>query len=498
MRILYKLFLVGLIAFGTSCSNDDPSVAGATTEPNTLQQASTSNDSGDVVTNPEPDTPSVAQLTDEQKAILVKAFSSCVDSGGIVLNNDSPDSFPDTVYEEFLKLAYPFHTKASESFWLRSKDDRRGCDVAVFPEETGVVAHMSFNSSVSYAGSQKIKSGTYASKLIEVDGVPVIVKSVGDARYWGYNVTCSEYLKQFEESCIESNGVFKDFGDGCRESILNLACTMLAPEGMDAETIVASFTEEYQGVCKEDSIRYAPFDDENGAIQACYGYGTIDENGNSTSYSSCDQVEDPNDSESGQLDSEWFEWHNSLTQTFDAYTAQFNDFTGDTIKGKVFGNDTVVGLVMRKSYEELTFKDGLAYNTFPSAEVASPYREEGVYPLPDSLIGVFFPEIANYVLRGTTYWIIVLKDVGAKGHVLQDISLEKIHVVDILKSGDSCPEDTTVYYSTYLIKGSPEWDVSGKQIVREPYVSPLWNCDDPESIQRIEPYGEWINKYDFI
>ena len=495
MKSLYKLFLVGLVAFGASCSSDDPSVAGATTEPNTLQQASSSNDSNDVGTNPEPDTPFVAQLTDEQKAILVKAFDSYVDSGSLVWMSDDSGSSPDTSYEEILKLAYPFHTKAGESFYYRSKDNRRQCDVVVFPEESGVQVREAFNSSVTYAGSQKIKSGVFASKLIEVDGVPVIVKSVGEARYWGYNVTCSEYLKQFEESCIEANGVFKDFGDGCRESILNLACSMLAPEGMDVETIVASFTEEYQGVCKEDSIRYAAFEDENGAIQACYGYGAVDGNGNSISYSSCNQVEDSYDSVSARLSQEW---HDSLTRTFDAYTAQFNDFTPDTINGGVFGIDSAVSLIKRKFYEELTFKDGLAYNTFPSAEVASPYKEEGIYPLPDSLIGTFFPEIANHVRSGTAYWVIVLKDVGAKGHVLQEISLEEIHVVDILKSGDSCPEDTTVYYSTYLIKGSPEWDVSGKQIVREPYVSPLWNCDDPESIERIEPYGEWIDKYGFI
>ena len=490
MKSLYKLFLVGLVAFGASCSSDDPSVAGATTEPNTLQQASSSNDSNDVGTNPEPDTPFVAQLTDEQKAILVKAFGSYVDSGSLVWMNDDSGSSPDTSYEEILKLAYPFHTKASESFIHRSKDDRMDCDIAVFPEESGVQVREAFNSSVTYAGSQKIKSGVYASKLIDVDGVPVIVKSVGDARYWGYNVTCSEYLKQFEESCIEANGVFRDFGDGCRESILNLACSMLAPEGMDAETIVASFTEDYQGVCKEDSIRYAAFEDENGAIQACFGYGTVDLSGNSSSYSSCGQVEDSYDSVSARLSQEW---RNSLTRTFDAYTAQFNDFTPDTINGGVFGIDSGVSLVMRKFYEELTFKDGLAYNTFPSAEVASSYKEEGIYPLSDSLIGVFFPEIANHVRSGTAYWVIVLKDVGAKGHVLHEISLEEVHVVDILKSGDSCPEDTAVYYSTYLIKGSSEWDVSGKQIVREPYVSPLWNCDNPESMEQIEPYGEWIN-----
>ena len=80
--------------------------------------------------------------------------------------NDDSGSSPDISYEEILKLAYPFHTKASESFIHRSKDDRMDCDIAVFPEESGVQVREAFNSSVTYAGSQKIKSGVYASKLI--------------------------------------------------------------------------------------------------------------------------------------------------------------------------------------------------------------------------------------------------------------------------------------------------------------------------------------------
>ena len=90
-----------------------------------------------------------------------------------------------------------------------------------------------------------------------------------------------------------------------------------------------------------------------------------------------------------------------------------------------------------------------------------------------------------------------MKDIGAKGHALNKIDASGIYVRDILKSGESCPEDADEYYSVYLIRGSTEWDISEKNIVRSTFVSPLWNCDDSESIERIEPYGEWTNRDGF-
>ena len=117
----------------------------------------------------------------------------------------------------------------------------------------------------------------------------------------------------------------------------------------------------------------------------------------------------------------------------------------------------------------------------------------------------FFPEAARcpYVFdapqrHSQIYYIIVLKDVGAKGHILNKVDVSGIYVRDILKSGENCPEDTTEHYSVYLIRGAAEWDVSDKQIIRETYVSTLWNCDDPESLERIEPYGEWTSRDGFI
>ena len=43
-----------------------------------------------------------------------------------------------------------------------------------------------------------------------------------------------------------------------------------------------------------------------------------------------------------------------------------------------------------------------------------------------------------------------------------------------------------------LLANSPDWDVLGRPIVKTTYVSDNWNCDKPETLAKIEPYGEWI------
>ena len=74
-----------------------------------------------------------------------------------------------------------------------------------------------------------------------------------------------------------------------------------------------------------------------------------------------------------------------------------------------------------------------------------------------------------------------------------------IYVTDIVKSGSSCPEDTTVYYPIILLADSPDWDGLNHPIVKTTYASDKWNCDKPESLTKIEPYGEWIisTMYDY-
>ena len=44
-----------------------------------------------------------------------------------------------------------------------------------------------------------------------------------------------------------------------------------------------------------------------------------------------------------------------------------------------------------------------------------------------------------------------------------------------------------------LLADSPDWDVLNRPIVKTTYVSDNWNCDKPETLDKIEPYGEWID-----
>lgn len=80
-------------------------------------------------------------------------------------------------------------------------------------------------------------------------------------------------------------------------------------------------------------------------------------------------------------------------------------------------------------------------------------------------------------------------------YILRDIDDEKIRITDIVKSGDACPEDTTVHNSTYLVRGGKDWNLQEKPIVKKTFVSPLWNCENPENLEQIEPYGEWVYRY---
>ena len=100
--------------------------------------------------------------------------------------------------------------------------------------------------------------------------------------------------------------------------------------------------------------------------------------------------------------------------------------------------------------------------------------------------------------KNGTYYIVVIKDTGAKGHFLRSVGGDNIRITDIVKSGDTCPEDTTVHYSVYLVRGAADWNIVEKTITRETYESPLWNCDEPESLEQIEPYGEWVYPYGVI
>ena len=478
MKSMGKIILAGLAAFGAACSNDasvEPDVSGATTEPSTSP---------------------TAQLTEEQKAVLEKSFYSLLDT--IIAVPDNVDDMgieldPKTVAQ--YKLMYPFFGIIPDTtFAYPSLDGRRKCNVSTFSAELGMEFSQSLDTGNVYYSdtyNKKHYSSTIAIKVLDVDGDSVVMETVGSTTYWGYDASCSEFLTRFKQSCTASNGIFKDFEDGCRNLNLSLACSMIIPEGKTPGEVIDSLTGEYKNACREDSLKYAAVDDDKNAPKGCSGGGSVGENGEVAYYSDCPL---PEDNFNAELDSLNRIWRTNLSRTFDAYQKQFAVY-----------EDVVDGMVYLRHYPELVFGDGSAYNTFPDAAEARPYKNEGIYRLPDSLVSVFFPEAARcpYVFdapqrHSQIYYIIVLKDVGAKGHILNKVDVSGIYVRDILKSGENCPEDTTEHYSVYLIRGAAEWDVSDKQIIRETYVSTLWNCDDPESLERIEPYGEWTSRDGFI
>lgn len=493
MKSVNKIILAGLAALWTACSNDasvDSDLSGATTEPNSSK---------------------TAELTEEQKAILNKSFYSLVDKqkAKVVLNNDS-DSLIEVIIDqptlvidsetiEVLKLMFPFSTKSDTGFYYRSRDNRWTCHTYSFPQESGALMELKYDArAFSVGGSGQFYAGTFATRIVEVDSVPVIMKTVGGANYWGYGVSCAEFLEEFKDSCSASNGIFKDFGDGCNSLGLNLACSMLVPEGMNVDDMAKSNTEQYLNECKEDSVRYEPYINEDFGLYGCEDQSGSDNDGIEYYRGTCYPIDaDPS------LDSLSKEWQKGVTRTFKAYSEQFEVF--DRINDGHMESHVHPDLVFGDSR---TYSKFVSYNTFPSdvsEELQEVYRKEGVYHLPDSLLGVFFPKVAESptafkVLErdNETYYMIVLKDVGAKGHVLRNIGDYGIRITDVVKSGDACPEDTAIYYSAYLVRGAVDWDILEKEITRKTHVSTAWSCDDPESLERIEPYGEWVYPYGVI
>ena len=493
MKTANKIILSGLAAFLMSCS-DDLTSTGATTEPNSSQKA---------------------ELTDEQKDILAKSFYTLVDSTKLdslkaVLGTDiTVDN-----YEYF--GANPIHIKNDQIFSFPSKDGRKVCDVVTFSQEggadrKGVLRAMSYDVHGSSCYMKKNMSNEKAwaevcsgekdyafahsaetyrmTKIVDVDGVPIVMNTVGSdwqRQFWGYGVSCGEYLKEFKQSCNASNGLFLDLGDACNMNRLSLACASFIPEGKTTDEVLNSYTEAYKIQCLEDSINYAPYDDENYVYHDPYSDSLF-----------MDSL--------SRVDKLVYEWQMVQKQSMRAYKWQFSIV------------DSTVGVegewnhyyYQEREDDELELKHanslGLAYNTLPDTKIADAYREEGVYVLPDSLVAEFFPTLATYPtgLDGLKwyppeiFYIIVLKDVGAKGHLLTNFDANGIYVTDIVKSGN-CPEDTTVHYSVFLLMDSPDWDVMNRPIVKTTYVSDNWNCDKPETLEKIEPYGEWTTSSDAL
>ena len=495
MRKLNKIILAGLVTILVSCSSEQ-STTGATTEPSS--------------------TP-VSALTDEQKAILARSLVALMDPSvadsleGILDSvNKSLASDVNAFYNQYLH-PLPWSVKNDQVFHHPSKDKRKVCDVVTFSQvnemdRKGVVRAMSydddhectfFSDTEPKCASQEAAEDyfynhpnetIYTTKIAYVDGIPVVLNTIGSRKmrnsFWGYGVSCTEALEQFKDSCTQSNGLFWDLGDGCSQDDLEVVCASFAPENQTPDQVLDSYIEKYQSLCIEDSVKYAPYDDEN--------YNRIYPFSDQTYLDSLNRVANAER-----------DWGNTVKHSTYAYRWQFS-IIDSTVKidqsGKVYYTE-------RKDDE--LFGWAIAYNTLPETPVADAYRKEGVYVLPDSLVTTFFPTLAEYPGRldefrairsskNSIYYLVVLKDVGTKGHIMDYVTENGFIVTEIVKSGN-CPEDTTVHYPIILLADSPEWDALNRPIVKKTYVSDKWNCDKPESLAKIEPYGEWIvtNVYDY-
>ena len=497
------MIVAGMAAFWMSCSNDssgDQSIAGAITEPSTSP---------------------IAQLTEEQKAVLARSFYTLLDSTAYDSSMALSDSGLDEIDGKYFRLR-PFGITNDQIFSYPSMDGRKLCDVVSFTREyyedrKGVLRAMSYDEYdhkchgvYGIASSELYRDSIYCatdyvsshvnetmvtSKIVDVDSIPVVMNTVS-GYFWGYGVSCTEFLNQFKQSCNESRGLFKLFGDACSGDILQMACASFVPEGKSPDDVLNSYIEEYKGQCLEDSLKYAPYDDEN------YVAPQLDS-------LAIDSLK--------SLYSLQREWRQNLKRTLLAYRWQFSmskatyveDVATDAID--ISGEDMVEMDGSAYHFEEFgvpeyTDFDIMAYNTLPSGQIADAYRQEGVYVLPDSLVAEFFPQTVGVPAgmdwlkwKSNVFYIIVIKDVGVKGHILTNITVDEIQVTDIVRSGKSCSEDTSVNYSMFLLSDSPEWKVVGRPIVKTTYESENWNCDKPESLERIEPYGEWtyVGKEEF-
>ncbi|MCQ2102544.1 MAG: hypothetical protein MJY98_04900 [Fibrobacter sp.] len=512
VALLGAAFCMSTLVACSDSSSTDPELTGSTNEPNAVAGDSTLTDT----TGHKNPVVSPADLTAEQIAILEKSFdifkgpkpSYTEDSfGAPVISDDNMWIEPDSQFVYIMeKIIVPFGGWGGgrSQYRYMSEDRLRECFVESDFSGSAVFSireyqkNPRFLNGFLYEHWKSIESARYTVE----EGDTVVIKSVGTgvatSGFWGLDYSCAEFLLNFKDDCKKQNGLFKDFGDGCRKGKPIVSCAFFLPEGATTQSYIDNYEQELIDFCKEDSLWYAPKDDPAHTPGGCMGESGVDENGQSFNRIECTyQNGDPMDLSGWEMDdnydpeesSIYNAWRLNVKRTYDAYRKQFAVWEIVT--------DTMIYL---KNYPELNSGDGFAYNTLPEGDASKGYRTEGMYPLNDTLVGKFFPEVLNnprMVEKLTddensgTYFMVVLKDVGAKGHVLKSIGQDEILVTDVVKSGD-CPADETVYYSAFLVKGNPDWDVSGKTVRRQVFESPLWSCNDPESLERIEPYGQWI------
>lgn len=499
-----------MFACSDSSSSPEPNVSGSTNEPNAGPIAS------DTTENQQP----VVDLPEDRVAILEKSFdifkgpkpSYTEDSFGDPVNSDDGMWVEvDSLYEYIMeKIIAPFGGwgYGRSQYQYKSEDGFRECYVQSDSSGSAVYSSREYKTNARYDNifHYDYLSSVTSMRYTVLGSDTIVIKAVGTSKiekgFWGLDYSCTEFLQNFKDDCAKENGLFKDFGDGCREERPLVSCAFFLPEGKSMQSYIDIYEQELIDFCMADSTMYSSKDDPDHAPGSCAGGSFIDENGNSSWREQCwyqngEEMNLDEWREDRQIDSTkasaYDEWADSLTLTPRKYLEQFAVY------------EAVVDGILHLYDPDLGYKEGLAYNGFPEDPRAASYKEEGMYPLPDSLVGVFFPEMVKNPFWGDSvavssyqyktgkhsFYMVVVKDVGEKGHGLTSVAADSVLVTDIVKVG-SCPEDVNVHYSVFLLQASPNWDVSDKKIVRRSVEAPLWNCDDPESLKKVDPYREWI------
>ena len=220
-------------------------------------------------------------------SVLVRAVETLIDISPYypqTCDYDSLANLPDTIFMDFIHLQFSTDAIPGPTQTYVSRDHRNTCTVTPYPEN----AIVTFKNELSFYHNDRLytESNYTASKFIQIEGFPVIIKTAvsESGEHWGYGVSCPEYLAQFKKSCEESNGYFKNLGSNifnnymdaeCNVWPTSFACSMPAPKGMDTNTATEIFLEEAKNACIEDSLRYAPFDNEQDSIISRFSEGDI-------------------------------------------------------------------------------------------------------------------------------------------------------------------------------------------------------------------------------
>ena len=148
---------------------------------------------------------------------VITAEDSYLDSLKAVLDFDSIGNYGYFLHYHDYFNTTPNKVKNDQIFSYPSKDDRKVCDVVTYTQldrkdQKGVLQARSYDihdhdcryseeeCADDYWANHR-KETIINTKIVDVDGVPVVLNTVGNslhAGFYGYGVSCLDYLNQFE------------------------------------------------------------------------------------------------------------------------------------------------------------------------------------------------------------------------------------------------------------------------------------------------------------